>query len=59
MRNWTVFLEEYRRFFDFELKKSIVSRAQWAVPVGVWETVVLREMWGVDAELKRFQREQN
>lgn len=54
-----MFLEEYRRFFDFELKKSIVSRAQWAVPVGVWETVVLREMWGVEAELKRFQREQN
>lgn len=31
-----------------------VNRAQWAILVGAWETLGLRAMWTVEAQLKGF-----
>lgn len=36
---------------------NVVSRADWAILVGSWETAVPRAMWAVEAQLKSFQKE--
>ena len=31
--------------------------AQWHILVGTWKTVVLRTLWTMESQLKRFQKE--
>jgi hypothetical protein len=53
-----LFLEEYGRpwYFGKGRQLNTVSRAQWDILVGAWKTVVLKAMWTMEAQLKRFQR---
>lgn len=31
--------------------------AEWRILVGTWKTVVLRTLWTMESQLKRFQKE--
>lgn len=49
--------EECGKHWDFGQGKllSAVSRAYWAILVEAWKTVVLKALWTVEIQLKRFQ----
>lgn len=45
------------RNVNFGLEKELnpVSKAQWAILIETWKTVVLKAMWVMEAQLKMFQ----
>lgn len=53
-----LFLEEYGRRWDIGLGTLLntVSKVKWTIFIQAWRTVVLKSMWIVDAQFKKFQR---
>lgn len=49
-------LEKYGRQWDSGLEKQLNAMAELAIPVEAWKTAVLRAMWTLEAQCKRYLR---
>lgn len=58
-RTWLCwFLEKCRKFWNCGIEKQLnsVSRTSWVVQIGSWRTIILRELWKMEAQFRKIQR---